>query len=92
MKKKRAGKPVRPVRAVINGILSAAFAVILFGLLRQAIRDGRAAQVAMLGGVVIVCGALILWDRWQWRRWPHPTELPAPPIVTEQHESVKDPR
>jgi hypothetical protein len=77
---------------VIDRILAAAFAVILFGLLRQAIRDGRATQVAMLGVLVIVFGALVLWDRWQWRRWPHPTELPAPPIVTEQHESMKDAR
>ena len=82
----------RPVRVVIDGILAVAFAVILFGLLRQAVRDGRAAQVAMLGVLAIVCGALVLWDRWQWRRWPHPTELPAPRMVTEQHESVKDAR
>ena len=89
MKKNRARKPVR---VVINGILAAAFAVILLGLLSHAIRDGRAAQVAMLGGVVIVVGALVLLDRWHWRRWPQPTELPAPPMVTEQHESVKDAR
>jgi hypothetical protein len=82
----------RPVRAIINGILAAASSVILFGSLRHAIRDGRGAQAAMLGGLIIVFGALVLWDRWQWRRWPHPTELPAPPIVTEQHESVKDAR
>ena len=82
----------RPVRAVINGILGAASAVILFGSLRHAIRDGRAAQVVMMGGLVIVVGALVLWDRWQWRRWPHPTKLPPPRIVTEQHDSVKDAR
>ena len=90
MKKNRVRRPIRPIRAVINGVLSAAFAVIILGLLRHAIRDGRAAQVAMGGGVVIVVGALVLWDRWHCRRWPQSTELPAPPMVTEQHESVKD--
>lgn len=83
---------VKPVRVVINSILTAAAAVSVFGLLGQAIRDGRAAQVAMLGGLVIVFGSLVLRDRWQWRRWPQPTELPAPPMVREHHESVKETR
>jgi hypothetical protein len=82
----------KPVRAAIDRIIAAAFAVTFFELLRQAIRDGHAAQVAMLGGLLLVFGTLDLWDRCQWRRWPQPTELPPPPMVTKQHESVKDAR
>ena len=42
-------------------------------------RRSETAQVAMLGGLVIVFGSqLVLRDRWQWRRWPQPTELPGP--------------
>jgi hypothetical protein len=42
----------KPVRAAIDRIIAAAFAVTFFELLRQAIRDGHAAQVAMLGGLL----------------------------------------
>ena len=52
----------KPVRAAIDRIIAAAFAVIFFGLLRQAIRDGHAAQVAMLGGLLLVFGTLVLWS------------------------------
>ena len=50
----------KPAAVISNSILLAAFAVIILGRLRQAILDGRAIQVAMLGVVVIALGVLVL--------------------------------
>ena len=79
-----------PIGAVIGVILVSTMAFILFGQLWQAVLDGEAYQLAG-PGLIGIAYAVAAWDRWwRCRRWPQPTELPPPRIVTQQHERVKD--
>jgi hypothetical protein len=76
-------------RLVLNIIIIAAFVVFLVAKSIWNIVNGRAESVVLLALMTIPIAMFVMWDRWHWRRWPGPTELPPPRVVTAEVESLE---
>ena len=76
---------------VIGFILFAAIGATVLAVVAWEILYGRGTLVVivMIAVPIIGSGAFALWDRWHCKRWPQPTELPPPRVVTRQVESVE---
>jgi hypothetical protein len=68
----------------IGFVLFAAVGATVLAVVAEAVFNGRGAVVAMMGALMIGCGVVVFWDRWRCKRWPQPTELLPPRVVTNQ--------
>jgi hypothetical protein len=74
--------------AILEIVIVTAFSVTFLSKIIWDVLHGSGFFIAAIAALVIGFGVPALWDRRRCARWPQPTELSAPHVVTEQVESV----